>query len=70
MTLSWVAGGPLSAGPATFWLLVASVRNLLRTHASSSQGGMLAKPESFTREHSDKNRLADILPGRPTPAKT
>jgi hypothetical protein len=54
----------------TVCLLVASARNLLRTPASSSLRGVLAKPESFACERPDENRLADVFADWPTIAKT
>jgi hypothetical protein len=70
MTLSWVAGPCFLQARPTVCLLVASARNLLRTPASSSLRGMLAKPESFARERPDENRPADTSADRPTIAKT
>jgi len=70
MTLSWVAGPCFLQARPTVCLLVASARNLLRTPASSSLRGTLAKPESFARERPDENRPADALTDRPTIAKT
>jgi hypothetical protein len=70
MTLSWVAGPCFLQARPTVCLLVASARNLLRTPASSSLRGMLAKPECFARERPDENRPADTSADRPTIAKT